>query len=140
MISKKKKVEKVIQNEEKWSQTLMDAGWTVIPTVILEKQQALGLDGMDINIILHLAKYWSYADNPPHPTKQLIADCIGVSASTVQNRIAKMEKKGLIKRKKRHDEKEGQKSNSYLLDGLIKAATPFAIEMIESEKKSKKLA
>lgn len=43
-------------NERKWTKTLMDAGWTVIPSVILDRQQALGLEPMDVNILLHLAK------------------------------------------------------------------------------------
>lgn len=31
-------------NEQKWSKTLMDAGWTVMPNVFLTRQKALGLD------------------------------------------------------------------------------------------------
>ena len=30
-------------NEKKWTKPLMDAGWTCIPTVIIERQQVLGL-------------------------------------------------------------------------------------------------
>ena len=37
-------VEKLRTNEKKWSKTLMDAGWTVISSIILEKQAALGSD------------------------------------------------------------------------------------------------
>jgi hypothetical protein len=45
-------------NEKKWSKTLMDAGWTAIPSVIIERQAAFGLDSIDMNIIIHLAQYW----------------------------------------------------------------------------------
>lgn len=45
-------------NERKWTKTLMDAGWTVLPSIILDRQQALGLEPTDVNILLHLAKYW----------------------------------------------------------------------------------
>ena len=44
-------------NEQKWSKTLMDAGWTAFPSVIIERQKALGLDAMDLNILLHLASH-----------------------------------------------------------------------------------
>lgn len=35
------------RNEEKWTAPLMDAGWTAIPSIILDKQHALGLDPVD---------------------------------------------------------------------------------------------
>lgn len=129
--------EQFSQNEKKWTQELMNAGWTVLPSVILERQQALGLDALDINILLHLAKYWWYSENPPHPSKQAIAECIGVDKSTVRRRIARMENDGLISRQHRFDKKYGQQSNIYLFDGLIKAAIPYAKEVVESRTQQK---
>lgn len=125
------------QNEKKWTLTLMKAGWTVLPSVILDRQQAFGLDAVDINILLHLAKYWWYSENPPRPSKQSIADCMGIDKSTVRRRIARMEKDGLISRQPRFDSKYGQQTNSYLFDGLIQAATPFAKEAIASRDQQK---
>jgi hypothetical protein len=61
-------------NEKKWSKVLMDAGWTAMPSVIIERQKALGLDSLDMNIILHLASYWWTRDNKPHPSKTTIAE------------------------------------------------------------------
>jgi hypothetical protein len=136
-LTKKEVQERFSQNEKKWSPTLMKAGWTVIPSVILERQQALGLDALDINILLHLAKYWWYSDNPPRPSKQAIAECIGVDKSTIRRRIASMEKGGLISRQPRFDKKYGQQPNSYLFDGLIKSAQPFAEESIEARGQQK---
>lgn len=125
------------QNEKKWTPTLMKAGWTVLPSVILDRQKAFGLDAVDINILLHLAKYWWYSDNPPHPSKQAIADCMDVDKSTIRRRIARMEKDGLIKRQARYDTKTGQQTNSYHFDGLINAAKPFAKEAVEAREQQK---
>src|SRR5436309_210924 len=101
-------------NERKWTKALMDAGWTVIPSVILERQQALGLTALDVNVLLHLARHWWEKDRLPFPSKKTIAECMGVSESTVQRRIASMEKQGLIKRTPRFSGKhQGQKSNAY---------------------------
>lgn len=136
--TKKEIQEQFSQNEKKWSPTLMKAGWTVLPSVILDRQQALGLDALDINILLHLAKYWWYSDNPPRPSKQAIAECIGVDKSTVRRRIARMEKDGLITRQARYDKKYGQQSNSYLFNGLIESVTPFAKEFIDARKRPRK--
>jgi hypothetical protein len=48
----------------------MDAGWTVIPNVLIERQRALGLDSLDLNILLVLASMWWDAENPPWPSKK----------------------------------------------------------------------
>ena len=39
----------------------------------IEKQQALGLDAVDMNIILHLTNYWWTADKLPFPSVETIA-------------------------------------------------------------------
>jgi hypothetical protein len=126
------------RNEEKWSTPLMDAGWTVLPSIILEKQHALGLDAIDVNILLQLARYWWYSDNPPHPSKASIAKCIGIDASTVRRHIARMEHDGFIKREARYNKKfGGQETNTYHFDGLIKASTPHAEEFIAMKEKQR---
>jgi hypothetical protein len=119
------------RNEQKWSTTLMEAGWTVLPSIILEKQDALGLDAIDVNILLQLARPWWYTDNLPHPSKATIAKCIGINASTVRRHIARMEAVGFIRRQSRYDKKyKGQQTNLYHFEGLIRAATPYAKEFI----------
>jgi len=121
--------------EKKWTKPLTEAGWTAIPSVIFERQYALGLDPLDLNIILHLAGYWWTAGNSPHPSKKTIAAAIGVDPRTVQRRIAKMEGAGFVKRISRLSKKGGTSTNQYSFAGLIKAATPFALERIEERKK-----
>lgn len=137
-LSRKKSVaggDALKENERKWSKPLMDAGYTVIPSVIIERQQALGLDPLDINILLHLLRHWWKADNLPYPGKKLIAKCIGVDESTVRRRIAAMEKEGLIERVERIGTHGGKLTNEYRFDGMIKEATPFAKEALQDRKK-----
>jgi hypothetical protein len=118
-------------NEKKWSKELMDAGWVSFPSILLEKQKALGLSAVDVNILLHLASYWWTAENKPHPSKSTLAEAIGVTPRTVQRRIAAMERDGLIRREERRISKQGSKTNLYHFDGLIDAAKGFALEKIE---------
>lgn len=125
-------VKAVSRTEKKWTPALMAAGWTTFPSIILDRQKALGLDAIDINILLHLAKHWWEADNPPFPSKRTIADCIGVDPRTVQRRIAAMEKVGFIERKGRKGAMGGTGTNAYLFTGLIEKATPFAKEAVEA--------
>ena len=124
--------------EKKWTKPLIAAGWLAFPSVILEKQHALGLTALDVNIILYLVTYWWTPDNRPHPSKHTIATAIGVSPRTVQKRIAALEKVRFIRREERRIPKQGSKTNVYHFDGLIKAATPFAIEKIQVINERKK--
>lgn len=121
--------------EKKWGKPLYEAGWTAIPTVIFERQHALGLDAVDINIILHLAGYWWKADTAPYPSKATIAAAMGLHPRTIQKRIAAMEKAGFIQRVPRRSKKGGSQSNKYVLGGLIESAAPYALERTEERKK-----
>lgn len=131
---KRERAERLRRNETKWTPALMEAGWTVLPSVILERQHDLGLDAIDVNILMQLARYWWFGDNPPHPSKKAIAECIGVDRSTVRRHIAKMETLGYIRRAPRFNQR-GQDTNVYHFDGLIKHATPFALEALEARKR-----
>lgn len=125
-------------NEKKWSKTLMDAGWNVIPNIIIEKQEALGLGPIDMNIIVHLSHYWWNKEDLPHPTVATIAKAIGVSERTVQKHVRTLEAANLLHREERRHTKNGSMANKYNFDGLIKAATPFAKEKIAEREKAKK--
>tara|TARA_R110001592_G_scaffold361912_1_gene674048 strand:+ start:105 stop:506 length:402 start_codon:yes stop_codon:yes gene_type:complete len=109
----------------------MQAGWTAFPSILLEKQSALGLDSLDINILLYLSTYWWTDENKPHPSKRTIAQAIGVDAKTIQRRIASLEGAGFLKREYRPDLVKGNKSNKYHMDGLVSALKPFAVEKLE---------
>jgi DNA-binding transcriptional regulator YhcF (GntR family) len=127
-----KTAEKTLKvNEAKWTKELMRAGWTVLPNVLFENQSNLGLDPLDVNILLHIASYWWEPEGKPHPSKVTIANAINVNPRTVQRRIAAMEKAKYIRRQQRRIKGEGSKSNIYHLDGLIEAAKPFAQEKYE---------
>lgn len=116
------------QNERKWTKTVMDAGWNAFPSIIIERQAALGLDPVDINIILHLTQYWWFADNLPHPSVATIAKALRVSERTVIRRITALEKAGLMERNERRKTPYGSMTNLYSFNGLIREITPHAIE------------
>ncbi|AIL73616.1 helix-turn-helix domain-containing protein [Vibrio vulnificus] len=128
-------------NEKKWGKTLMKSGWTAFPSVILEKQHALGLTATDINIILYLSTHWWEAERKPYPSKKTIAQALGVTPRTVQKRIAALEEMGFVEREYRPHKLKGNDTNIYHFNGLIKAAEPYAqekIEEVETAKEAKK--
>lgn len=119
------------ESEKKWGAELLKAGWTMLPNMLFLRQRALGLDSLDINILLVLLSHWWHADNLPFPTKQTIANAIGCDSSTVRRRIQKMEAGGLLRRIERRMERDRNKSNQYDFSGLKKALEPFAKEELQ---------
>lgn len=115
----------------KWGKELTNAGFTALPNIIFERQQALQLDSLDLNILLHLAGYWWDSENLPRPSKETLAKAIGVHPRTIQRRIAELEKWGYIKRIERKAACGDNLPNEYDLSGLIAAAKPFAEEKLK---------
>lgn len=116
------------ENEKKWGKTLMAAGWTCVPSTIILRQRALGLDSIDLNLILIIAAHWWTADKLAFPSKKLFAETLGIDISTVRKRLAKLEATGMIKRVPRPRAGQRHETSLYQLDGLIKGALPFAEE------------
>jgi DNA-binding MarR family transcriptional regulator len=133
-------LERLRRNEKKWTRPLMNAGWLTVPDVLLRYQRELGLDAVDVNILFHLARYWWYVNNLPHPSKRTIAERMSVDPSTVRRHIAKMEKRGLIKRNARYGADKRREANDYDFSGIIKEATPFAKEIAEQKRQKKREA
>ena len=130
--------QKLRANEQKWGSALVDAGWTLIPSTILEQQQVLGLDPVDLNILLQLARHWWQKDNPPHPAIKTISECIGKSVSTVQRRLKQMESEGIIEIEHRYDKHGGQTSSNYYFTGLIEKGTELAREAIRDREQNRR--
>ncbi|MBX3260378.1 MAG: helix-turn-helix domain-containing protein [Labilithrix sp.] len=122
----------------RWGVPAIDAGWTALPSVLLEKQAALQLDPTDINIILHIAKHWWEADRHAHPSKGSIAKAMQVSPRHIQKRIKALEEAKFIKRIPRWNEK-GSLSSEYDLSGLVKAVEGFAKEALIERAAKKKM-
>ena len=126
-------------NEKKWSKPLMDAGWTALPSVIIENQKQIGLSPLDLNIVLYLASKWWTAEGKPYPSKSTMAKAMDVHPRTIQKHVAGLEGAGYLRREERRTE-TGSKTNIYHLDGLIKAAKPFAEEKLAEMKDKAEMA
>src|SRR3546814_11848730 len=82
----------------------MEAGWTALPSVIIENQRQLMLSPLDLNIIVYLASKWWPAEGKPFPSKTTIAKATNVHLRTIQKHIAAMEGAGYIRREERRSE------------------------------------
>lgn len=133
------RLKEVRRIEERWGKPLTDAGWTPIPSTFLIYQRRLGLDALDLNIIAQIAKHWWEPGKLPFPSKKSIADAIGVEPRTVQRRITKMVKAGLLTRLERKDGHGGNKTNEYGFDGLRQKAEPYANELLKERAERKRV-
>lgn len=122
--------------EHKWGKTTLEVdGWTAIPNLLLERQQALGIDAVKLNILLVLLKYWWEKSKMPWPSKATIGEIVGRDKSTVQKHLKDMERRGLVERKSRYQSAGGQTSNEYDLTGLITQLQALAKEEMKERKK-----
>lgn len=121
-------------NEVKWGKPNIEAGWTCIPNILIRRQKTLGLDSLDLNILLHLLTYWWEDENHPHPSKETLAKAIGVSASTIQRHIRQMEAGGLLKRVERRRAGDRSETNLYDLTPLRAILEPHAKQELEERK------
>lgn len=124
-------------NALKWGKANIDAGWTCIPNILIHRQRTLGLDAVDLNILLHLITYWWEDENLPHPSKDTLAKSIGVSPSTIQRRIRSMEKAGYLKRIIRPKAGEKNDTNLYDLTPLRSILEPHAVVELEARQASR---
>lgn len=132
---------RVTQLDAKWGRDLIRAGWVALPSIILERQEALGLDALDINIILHIAKHWFAPGKLPHPSKGSIAKAMGVSPRTVQKRISRLHDEGFLRRIERRGPKgsKGSQTSEFDFSGLIAKATPHAVAALNEREKIRRM-
>src|SRR3546814_20933912 len=101
----------------------MDAGWTALPSVIIENQRQPMLSPLDLNIIVYLASKWWTAEGKPFPSKTTMAKAMDVHPRTNQKHTAALEGAGYLSREERRPE-DGNRTNISHPYGLIKAIAP----------------
>jgi DNA replication protein DnaD len=134
----KKPGAKTRANVKKWTQTVLDPGFTWVPNVLLLKQEELGLDSVDLNILLQLACHWWKSESPPYLSKKTIARRIGRDPSTVRRRITNLVARGFIDRIRRNGKDRAQRVNAYSLKPLVLKLHPFAVALKKARAEKRK--
>ncbi len=114
------------QPSAKWGE-IANAGFQILPDIILKQQKALGLNPADMLVLINLSSYWWYADKKPFPRPRTIASRMGVDVRTVQRSLKKLEAQGLIEKKTTLHKELGEQK-VFDLQGLIKKLTPYALD------------
>jgi DNA-binding MarR family transcriptional regulator len=120
---------------KRWTKGVINFGWTGIPNILIENQQRIGLNPIQLNILIILLKHWWEHSNHPFPSKKKIAEITGRDKSTIQRNIRDMEKRNLIERVRRDRASGGQDTNRYDLTPLVEVLKLLAKEQKELDEK-----
>jgi hypothetical protein len=98
------------------------AGFQRVPHVLFKQQSALGLNAIDLVVLLNLTLHYWFEGRRPFVRPVTIAQRMDIGIRTVQRAVRKLEKRGLIKRKSRANAPGTEFDISGLLDRLSELA------------------
>src|SRR5258708_3593457 len=110
---------------KKWGDECLDAGFQILPDVLLKCQRFMDLEPIDVVILLNITMQWWEFDKLPYPRPSTLAKRMDVSTRTVERRIAKLQKQGLLVRRP-SEEAEGKTVRRYDLSGLVTELKKYA--------------
>lgn len=129
-------------SEKKWGNAVLGQGFSIVPSLLLKAQRRLKLKPIELAILMHLADFWWEPDRKPYPSKERLAERLGVGPRQVQRWIANLEDAGLVQRRQRYASHGGKLTNEYDLSGLVKRLKELEPEFrqVEEEAKAKRRA
>jgi predicted transcriptional regulator len=121
--------------ERIWGRAVLSHGYTSVPSILIQGQQRLGINPLQMNIIIQLLDLWRDPERKPFPSKKQIAARIHVTEKTIQNNIRQLERAGLVLRQQRKTAAGDWNSNVYHLDGLVKRVQRMEPDFAEAREK-----
>jgi predicted transcriptional regulator len=107
------------ESEKKWGKAVMGHGYCIFPSILLQAQSRLGVSAQEMVVLLQLAEHWWDAKSKVFPSKQVIAQRVGLSTKQVQRHIKRLEELKLVVRKERYRSGGSRTTNEYDLSGLV---------------------
>lgn len=121
--------------EKIWGKKVKSHGYAAIPTILIRSQHRLGINSTQFCLLMHLLDLFWSPDRPPFPTKQQLADRIGIKMSSIKPNMKALENAGLIKRVQNKTSVGDWGANTYHLDGLIQRIKVMEPEFAEEKNK-----
>ena len=113
-----------------------EAGFHQVPDVLIRAQNKLGLDAVDLVILVNIIIHWWDKDDLPYPRPEVIAKRMGVSRRTIERRLYELEhNKKLIQRLDSEKFKDKKAIRRFKLDGLIEKLKGLGESYAETYKK-----
>jgi DNA replication protein DnaD len=108
----------------KWGQAA-EAGFQIIPDILLTSQSKLGLTSTDMLVLLNLTMDWQHPDQRQFARSKTIADRLGCVIRTVQRALATLRRLGLLAKVK-ETSPDGKGREVCDLSGLVKRLVELA--------------
>lgn len=102
-----------------WGRDITRHGFVGVPSILIRAQRRLGLNSTQLNLIVQLLEYWRDPARKPFPSKQELADRLGLGPKAIQVNMRALEQAGLLRRETRRTPVGDYNSNIYHLDLLI---------------------
>lgn len=128
------------ESEKKWGVAVMQVGYCILPSILLRAQARLLINAQQMNVLLQLIEHWWTADGKVYPSKDTIAERVGLSSKQVQRHIKVLEEKGLVRRIPRVLKMRGKTSNEYDLSGLVAKLKTIEVDFREAKRLQKAAA
>ncbi len=107
------------ESEKKWGKAVMAHGYCIFPSMLLQAQGRLGVNAQEMIVLLQLAEHWWKAAGKIFPSKDVIAQRVGLSTKQVQRHIKRLEELKLVQRVERYKSGGSRTTNEYDLSGLV---------------------
>lgn len=129
-------------SERKWGAEVIGLGFCLVPSLLLRAQRRLGLNPAQLAVLLQLCDFWWDEARKPFPSKEALAERLGLSARQVQRHIADLEQAGLVERVERRGPHGGKLSNLYDLSGLVRRLKEIEpdFRQVESDNRARRRA
>jgi hypothetical protein len=123
---------------KKWGDECINAGYQILPDVLLKCQRLMSLEPIDVVILLNITMQWWEFDKLPYPRPSTLAKRMAVSTRTVERRIAKLQKQGLLVRRP-SEEARGKTVRRYDLSGLVTELKKYAEKNLAARGRSEEV-
>jgi hypothetical protein len=122
------------ESEKKWGKDVMSHGACIFPSILLQAQGRLRVSAQEMVVLLQLAEHWWTAASKVYPSKEVIAQRVGLSTKQVQRHIRRLEQLQLVQRKERYRSGGSRTTNEYDLSGLVARLKEIEPEIAKAKK------
>ena len=109
----------------RFGDSLLDAGFTAVPNIVLNSYAKLGILPSELIFILQIWQYW-WTDKLPYPPLRAIADKMQISKRQVLKYVSSLQEKGYLLVTHRYGDNGALLASEYDFSPLIRAVVAHA--------------
>lgn len=71
------------ETSKKWGNSVLDLGFTIIPSLLLKAQARLNLSAQELVVLLQIIDHWWDAEHWPFPGKKALAERLNLTTKQI---------------------------------------------------------